>query len=623
MRYYPKICLIALFLSLGLFAQTEKEIGALIAHDFERIEINIQSSLEKDRSNLVWTISQILMHKGQFREQDSLMVNEVPSETKTQKEKIMYELINGYYLLYNETNSGASFEYFDRAYIHAKDIDDKGLLKLTLLGFLELYSLEIVQSNVLFENYLREFKELVVTDAEKAWSLYYTNFFHSTSIFQPSVYFETSKKLLPFIQKHKISASLSARFYEDIGLYYNRKHQNDSALIFYKKLMDLPDDPYIRAQKFNGYLDLAELSIKENNREKAKSYFNKAELYYNKSDSIRSYFNLDRFKAIYFYEKTAQYDSAYFALKSSIAKEHKLDYRSNSLKISELNVKLRTAEKEKEIIQKETQINEEKRKKTQLLIGSLSLFSLGSIIIYLVYKNSRKKNQIKEQEIQIERERSEKILKEQELRLIDAMIEGQEKERKLVAEELHDNVASTLSAANIQLNYFIQNKTKAENSEEILKKASDLLSNAYRDVHAMSHEKNSGVIAEKGLLSLVKDLAKNVSVTNKIQVDVKSSELTERLENSTEIKIFRTIQELVNNIVKHAQASEATISMTQHDDLLNIMIEDNGIGFDFQESKWSGIGLKNIERRIESMEGIMEVDSNINRGTTIILEIPI
>lgn len=91
-----------------------------------------------------------------------------------------------------------------------------------------------------------------------------------------------------------------------------------------------------------------------------------------------------------------------------------------------------------------------------------------------------------------------------------------------------------------------------------------------------------------------------------------------------EITIFRIIQELVTNTIKYASASEGTISITQHDNMLNIIVEDNGIGFDPKTiERTDGMGLESIERRVEHLQGDIEIDSVIGRGTSVIIDIPL
>jgi len=120
-------------------------------------------------------------------------------------------------------------------------------------------------------------------------------------------------------------------------------------------------------------------------------------------------------------------------------------------------------------------------------------------------------------------------------------------------------------------------------------------------------------------------MAKTINETNALKVTVEEFGLAERMENSLELSIFRIIQELTANIIKHAEASKANIQFTQHDDKLNIIVEDNGKGFDMSAVKRSekGMGLGSIEKRIEHLEGSFTVDSILSKGTSILIDIPV
>ncbi|MCB0458340.1 MAG: sensor histidine kinase [Flavobacteriaceae bacterium] len=300
--------------------------------------------------------------------------------------------------------------------------------------------------------------------------------------------------------------------------------------------------------------------------------------------------------------------------------EAEKDFKSNKEKISELNIRLQTAEKEKQLL-----LEQQQRKQTRNIAYGLAGASLLiGLIGFLTYKNTRRKQRIAEQEKELEIQKKEKILKDQELNAIDAMIAGQEKERERLASDLHDSVGATLSAAKLQFDHLAKNKDKLESLEELFQKTGTLLDEAYTEVRSMAHLKNSGVIAKKGLLPAIVTLAKNASATGQLQMEVQDFGLDERLDNALEISIFRMIQELVTNIIKHSEATEATISITQHDTMLSIIVEDNGKGFDPRKThSKEGMGLSGIEKRIEHLEGTLEVDSTPNKGTSILIELPL
>jgi len=271
-----------------------------------------------------------------------------------------------------------------------------------------------------------------------------------------------------------------------------------------------------------------------------------------------------------------------------------------------------------------TRITHQNEKANLFLAWGVSLAVL-SIIAFLVYRNIKQKQYKAEQERQDEIDEKEKILKDLELSTIDAMIEGQEKERHRLAADLHDSVGATLAAAKLQFDYFVKHQNDVEDSEELTKKISTLLENAYVEIRAMAHLKNSGVIAKNGLLPAVEKLAKNASGINGLEFEVQSFGLEQRLDNSLEISIFRIIQELVTNIIKHAKATQGVIHITNHSDNLNIMVEDNGVGFNPKQlSKTKpGMGITSIDKRVESLDGKFTIESEISKGTTVIIDLPL
>ncbi|QRM89635.1 tetratricopeptide repeat protein [Lacinutrix sp. WUR7] len=272
----------------------------------------------------------------------------------------------------------------------------------------------------------------------------------------------------------------------------------------------------------------------------------------------------------------------------------------------------------------QTEIQLKNKEKTNLTLAWGSSFSIVSLFAFLIFKNSKRKQLKAEKERQEQIEEKEKILKDLELSTIDAMIRGQEKERQKLASDLHDSVGATLSAAKMQFEYLIKNQTDLKASEELIKKTSTLLEDAYVEIRSMAHLKSSGVMAKNGLLPAIEKLSINASGINGLTFEVHSFGLKNRLENSLEISIFRIIQELITNIIKHAHATKGIVHLTNHEEGLNIIVEDNGIGFNTKNLKQaSGMGIDSIDKRVEHLEGQMIIESKKDQGTTIIIDIPI
>ncbi len=413
---------------------------------------------------------------------------------------------------------------------------------------------------------------------------------------------------------------LATNFLFNKGVVYSTTlKEYDSALYFFKKTA-----PFYIKHKNQEYL-----SYNYNNQAQAyKKLGNYPEAikYYNKADSIPlREFNLKTKRIFYsnmtdLYSRIGRFDTAF-------AYSQKLSKIKDSINETAQNVSMASIKEQydNEKLRADNLEIESKRTRIRNIAVGLggSLFGVA-LIGFLLVKNTRRKHHIAEQQRKIEIQQKEKILKEQELATIDAMIAGQEKERERLASDLHDSVGATLAAAKLQFNHLKNHKGKLPNEDELFESTSSLLEDAYTEIRTMAHLKNSGVLAKNSLLPALKKLAKNASATSDLTLEVQDFGLDERLDNSMEIAIFRIIQELVTNIIKHSKASEASISITQLPDAMSIIVEDNGQGFDIKKlSGKDGMGLSNIERRIEHMEGSMEVDSTQGKGTTVLIDIPI
>ncbi len=325
-----------------------------------------------------------------------------------------------------------------------------------------------------------------------------------------------------------------------------------------------------------------------------------------------------RLSAYYEIQKEFEKSLKYSRMSDSIKDKYRFDLQQGRIRIIEEELN------NKKLKSDNIEAESKRKQNRNIALGLGGGLAAVSIFAFLVYKNTKRKQRIAEQEKELEIQKKEKILKDQELSSIDAMIEGQEKERQRLASDLHDSVGATLSAAKMHFDHLAKNTNKLESQQELIEKTGSLLEDAYAEIRSMAHLKNSGVMAKKGLLPAVKRLARNASSNNGLSLEVQDFGLTEKLEGSLEISIFRIIQELVTNIIKHAQATEAQISITQHEDSLNIIVEDNGQGFNPQKNNaTNGMGLHGIKKRLAHLEGTLGIDSTLGKGTHILIDIPL
>jgi signal transduction histidine kinase len=387
------------------------------------------------------------------------------------------------------------------------------------------------------------------------------------------------------------------------------KKEYDSALYFYEKAL-----PFLIKYKQDNDIATAFNNI-------AYSYFGKEEYqkaikYYKKADSIPLKQNNAKTKLIFYkniaeaYEKAGNFEYATFFYKKWTNLKDSINAETQNIAIARYQ--------NAELIADNTKQKAKNTQTNAYLTISLSVLALVIITAFFLQKNTRKKQLLAIQAKDLEAQKVENLLKEQELASIDAMIEGQEKERKRIAEDLHDDLGALMATISLYLE-----NVGAGNNPNALDKTKTLLGEAYNKIRNISHIKNAGVIANQGLLIAVKNMASKISSANKIDIEVVAHGLGNRLENSLELSLFRTIQELITNIIKHAEATKATIQLTQHENSLNIIVEDNGKGFNTNEIKESGIGLNNIKKRIQHLDGKLTIDSSLTKGTTILIDIPI
>jgi hypothetical protein len=366
--------------------------------------------------------------------------------------------------------------------------------------------------------------------------------------------------------------------------------------------------------RFSSKIKISDIEFQRGNYQKALDLIRDAKQNFDRSDSTRSNLFINRYAAFY-YAGLKQYDSAYFHFKQSSEAEYKLDFRNNTLEINRLNVVLQTQQKELD--------NSRLRQNKIWLIVASSILGLLLMLSYLALQNIRSKKHIVEKEKEIQTQKVEKLIREQELSGIDAMIEGQEKERQRLANELHDHLGSLLATVKYHIqNVRISRQQGGVGEEALLDKADDLLEQAYQKVRGIAHERSAGVPAQEGLLPAVKNFASKVSHNNRLKIDVIDHGMDKRLENSLELTLFRIIQELITNVIKHSGGKEASIQLTHHETSINVLVEDDGAGFEASAVP-AGMGLYAIRKRIDSLAGKLTIDSAPGKGTTVIIDIPL
>lgn len=443
--------------------------------------------------------------------------------------------------------------------------------------------------------------------------------------------------------------------YIRIAVNFARKSTVDSSFKYFRKglrLIKIDQDTLAEANMLNnfGVLHNEFTSYKDS----ALYYFTTSRRLYKKSEYIQASFQ----NTASAYKKLGEYDKAIENYQKAdsllnLQNDYQLEYKrllydlmAKTYELAEKPAKaleyykltqayqdsLNLQEQEKAIFDIQTKYEVQKKENENLqlkqsrfwLISGVILLVLLLIATYLVYRNRIAKKQLEVKQSALEKNELEKQLKDQELAGLDAMIEGQEKERQRIANDLHDNLGGLLATLKL---HFQNLKTKTDRlrdeQDELFKTTNSLLDETYQQVRNYAHQRNAGLKTSEGLVPSIRNFASKVSVGNNLVVQVEAHDMDERLENSVEITIFRIVQELITNVIKHAEASEIIVHLTSFEDHINIMVEDNGKGFDPSIIKDNdGMGLASIIKRVEHLGGNVDIDSHSGSGTTVILNIP-
>ena len=237
------------------------------------------------------------------------------------------------------------------------------------------------------------------------------------------------------------------------------------------------------------------------------------------------------------------------------------------------------------------------------------------LILFFLRMRARKNRIIAAQKIQ-------KLEDEKKLMAAQSILVGQEKERERIARELHDGIGVLLSTASIHFSS-VEEKADKETSE-MLKKANKLLKDASKEVRQISHNMMPGVLSKFGLREAIEDLFEDVEEASDIEVDLQLICKDERLPENMEIMIYRVIQEMLNNTIKHAKASKISLYISRGDDEVIMDYMDNGVGFDEDKLPHDeNIGLSGIRTRIDYLGGTSELTCEPGKGTKYSISIPI
>jgi len=221
--------------------------------------------------------------------------------------------------------------------------------------------------------------------------------------------------------------------------------------------------------------------------------------------------------------------------------------------------------------------------------------------------------------------RKRQIMHENEKQLLamNYIIQGQEAERSRMAKDLHDGLGGMLSGIKLNLSSMKGNMIIQETDAQLFTKSITQLDNAIAEMRRVAHNMMPEALLKFGLGEAIQDYCDGINESNTVKMKYTQLGLQQPLEKATEVILYRIVQELSNNAIKHASAKNIFIQLTKHERGITLTVEDDGKGFDSKQlSTLKGAGLQNVQSRVDYLKGIMNIESEAGKGTSVNVEIP-
>lgn len=423
------------------------------------------------------------------------------------------------------------------------------------------------------------------------------------------VYFKKTENLSKMDKSERLLFFTKRNF----GEYYKKTKNYLKAISYYEAALALSESQKDAFQKADLHNTLSELYLEIKNFNKS-LYYSFLTLELAKEINAKEFLFRSQKRISTIYNEMGQSEKAYkYLLLSSNLKDILLN-ENQTKQMSLLQTRFETEKKDKSIAEQQIVLKKQEldliksqKEKQMYFIASvfLILFSFG------VWYFFRQRQKIKNKEIIA-------LQQQQEIAKLEALIDGEEKERRRIAQELHDGLNGDLSAIKYRLST-LEDAGLSKIDAENLTKVINMIDESCAQVRSISHNLMPSSILEYGLIETIREYCIKINTSDTFKIDFQFFGNYFALSKKTETVIYRIIQELVTNILKHSKATEALIQFNYREDELFITVEDNGIGFD-KNAVSTGIGCKNIKTRIDFLNAQLDVESS-SAGTSYTISI--
>ena len=339
-----------------------------------------------------------------------------------------------------------------------------------------------------------------------------------------------------------------------------------------------------------------------------------------KSGEINALLNLSDY-----YHKTRNEKSAFELLNRAILLKDSILSATNIKQATDLANIYQTSKKQKEISQLQNEKNLQAatvKQKSTLNKVFISMIMGLLVFVYLAYRTIKSEQKVFRQQQEIQKQQIIELEKDKQLLTVDAMLKGQEEERSRIAKDLHDGLGGMLSGVKFSFINMKENMVLPAESLPAFERSIAMLDSTIAELRKVAHNLMPETLVRFGLDEALRDFCNSIQSSTGIQVIYQQFGEDRKMTARAEMTIYRIIQELVNNILKHAEATQIIVQLTRDDIKTGITVEDNGKGFDTTiVDQKRGAGFSNIKYRVNYFKGTLDINSQPGNGTSVNIEL--
>jgi len=430
-------------------------------------------------------------------------------------------------------------------------------------------------------------------------------------------------KIAPYIP-NPIEVQLNYGYYNNRGLVNLLQKNTSTAYLYFQQAYKYAVQGGHKLSIATALGNLSATALTLGNLEAAKGYglesLARAEEINTKSAKSAALLNMANY-----YAQIGDTKKAFETSRQAIQMKDSLIDETNLKQINILGAMYETEQKQKEILELQSEKDKQAhavKQKSVLNKVFIAAILVMLVIGYLVQKNYKTAQKIANQQQAFQKLKIIELEKDKQLLAVDAMLKGQEEERSRIAKDLHDGLGGLLSGTKLSFVNVKETLVMTPEHAVYFDKSLSMLDNAIGDLRKVAHNLMPEALVKYGLHDALRDFCDSIQFSSGLNVSYQQFGKKRKLDNTAEVFIYRIVQELVNNVVKHADASEIIVQLTMSPDKVSLAVEDDGKGFNkLRIEQTKGAGIANIKYRVQYFNGTWDIVTSPGNGTSVNIEL--